>query len=128
MAYEFKLKGMLFIGHIGKLVKLGGGIMNTHSKYADCRQEILCSCALLAGGGTEVLKEILQCITTDEALTILKREGLFEETMSILMEKIDFHLQTRACDGLKIGAIVFSNVHGMIGKTKDVEELITHVT
>ncbi len=128
MAYEFKLKGMLLIGHIGKLVKLGGGIMNTHSKYADCRQEILSSCCLLAGGETKILKEILQCITTDEALTVLKREGLFEATMSILMEKIDFHLQARACDGLQIGAIVFSNVHGILGKTKDVDVLMAHVT
>ncbi len=127
MAYEFKLKGMLFIGHIGKLVKLGGGIMNTHSKYADCRQEILCTCALLAGGNREVLKEILRCITTDEALSVLKREGLFDETMSILMEKIDFHLQARAFEGLKIGAIVFSNVHGMLGKTKDVDFLLDHI-
>lgn len=127
MAYEFKLKGMLFIGHIGKLVKLGGGIMNTHSKYADCRQEILSTCALLAGGSTELLKEILKCITTDEALTVLKREGLFEATMDILMEKIDFHMQARACDGLQIGAIVFSNVHGIVGKTKDVDNLIENI-
>lgn len=125
MAYEFGLKGMLFIGHIGKLVKLGGGIMNTHSKYADCRQEILCSCALLAGGNAEVLKEILSCITTDEALGILKREGIFEKTMAVLMEKIDFHLQARACEDLKIGAIVFSNVHGKLGQTKDVDFLLT---
>jgi len=82
----------------------------------------------LAGGETKILKEILQCITTDEALTVLKREGLFEATMSILMEKIDFHLQARACDGLQIGAIVFSNVHGILGKTKDVDVLMARVT
>lgn len=127
MGYEFKLQGMLFIGHIGKLVKLGGGVMNTHSKYADCRQEILCSCALLAGGDTDVLKEILKSITTDEALTVLKKEGLFESTMSILMDKIDFHIQTRACEGMQIGAVVFSNVHGILGKTKEVDSLLTHV-
>ncbi|MFV0343757.1 MAG: cobalt-precorrin-5B (C(1))-methyltransferase CbiD [Anaerocolumna sp.] len=127
MGYEFKLQGMLFIGHIGKLVKLGGGVMNTHSKYADCRQEILCSCALLAGGDTDILKEILKSITTDEALTVLKKEGLFESTMSILMDKIDFHIQTRACEGMQIGAVVFSNVHGILGKTKEVDSLLTHV-
>lgn len=124
MGYEFKLKGMLFIGHIGKLVKLGGGIMNTHSKYADCRQEILSTCALLAGGNTEVLKEILQCLTTDEAITILKREKILEQTMDILMDKIDFHLHTRAYDGLQIGAIVFSNIHGKLGETKEVNKLL----
>ena len=32
---------MLLTGHIGKLVKVAGGIMNTHSKEGDCRMELL---------------------------------------------------------------------------------------
>ena len=37
MAYEFQLKSLLLIGHIGKLVKLGAGIMNTHSRMGRCQ-------------------------------------------------------------------------------------------
>lgn len=33
-------KQVLLAGHIGKLVKLAGGVMNTHSKYADARTEL----------------------------------------------------------------------------------------
>ena len=40
---------VLLIGHIGKLVKLGAGILNTHSSQADARMEILVSCALARG-------------------------------------------------------------------------------
>ena len=32
-------KRILLVGHIGKLVKLAGGIMNTHSRWADCRTD-----------------------------------------------------------------------------------------
>ncbi len=76
MAYEFQLKGLLLAGHIGKFVKLGGGIMNTHSKWADGRMEILCSCGLLAGAEPALLKKVLDCVTTEEALDILKEAGL----------------------------------------------------
>ena len=31
MARELGVKGILFISHIGKFVKVAGGIMNTHS-------------------------------------------------------------------------------------------------
>ena len=34
---------VLLVGHVGKLVKLAGGIMNTHSHTADCRTELFCT-------------------------------------------------------------------------------------
>lgn len=40
---------VLLVGHIGKLVKVAGGIMNTHSRMADCRTELFCTYAALAG-------------------------------------------------------------------------------
>lgn len=38
---ELGFRGALLVGHIGKLVKLAGGMLNTHSKYGDCRMELL---------------------------------------------------------------------------------------
>jgi cobalt-precorrin-5B (C1)-methyltransferase len=40
---------ILMLGHVGKFVKLAGGIMNTHSHYADCRMELLGMHAALQG-------------------------------------------------------------------------------
>lgn len=125
MAYEFKLKGLLFVGHIGKLVKLGGGIMNTHSKWGDGRQEILCCAALKAGCDISLLDAILDCVTTEEALGILKEQGKMKETMDILMGKIDFYIKKRAYDGLLIGAVLFSSQYGLLGKTREAEKLIS---
>ncbi|MDO5293013.1 MAG: cobalt-precorrin-5B (C(1))-methyltransferase CbiD [bacterium] len=124
MGFEFKLKGMLFVGHIGKMVKLAAGIMNTHSKYADGRIEILINAALTAGASLELLKNLQDCVTTDEALHVLEDAGILTETMNIIMEKIEFHLKRRAYDGMEIGAIVFSNQFGLLGKTSTTDRLI----
>ena len=45
MAGELGFSGFLLAGHLGKLVKLGCGIMNTHSKEGDGRMETLVACA-----------------------------------------------------------------------------------
>lgn len=70
---------LLLIGHSGKLVKLGQGVMNTHSKYADCRTELMALLALLTGAKVEVGKEIIDCPTTDEVVKILQREGILKK-------------------------------------------------
>ena len=120
-----ELKGMLFIGHIGKFVKLAGGIMNTHSRNADARMEIITAYAALAGGNTEALKKIMNCITTDEAIDILIEYGIKSSTMKLITERINFHLNNRADEKLEIGAIIFSNKHGLLGETENVETLLS---
>lgn len=134
MAYEYQIRSFLLIGHIGKLVKLGAGIMNTHSKMADGRMEVLASCAIRADVGNETIKKILDCITTEEAIALLKEEDnrnatkLLEDTLQILMKRINYYLQHRAYEGLQIGAILFSNQHGLLGMTEDAEKLLVPYT
>lgn len=121
------LKGfesVLIIGHSGKLIKLAQGVMNTHSKYADCRSEFLALQALFHGAAPEVGKEIYQALTTDEMTKILKREGLFETVMEEAVKKIDFYMQKRVHGKVKTGAILFSNVYGLLGKTANADQLL----
>ena len=51
MAAEMGVKGILFIAHIGKFIKVSGGIMNTHSRHADSRAELMAAQAIRAGSG-----------------------------------------------------------------------------
>ena len=112
---------MLFISHIGKAIKLAGGIMNTHSREADSRAELMAACALRAGCTAETARRLLDCLTTDEMLEILKQNGLLEQTMRITGERIDYYLNYRAKGQLTIGAAVFSNETGMLCMTGPAE-------
>ncbi|MDO4921182.1 MAG: cobalt-precorrin-5B (C(1))-methyltransferase CbiD [Phascolarctobacterium sp.] len=115
---------LLLIGHSGKLVKLAQGVMNTHSKYADCRTELFALEAMFHGASVEVGKEIYGCLTTDEVTKILQREHLFEPVIEKVTEKIDFYMQHRVHGKIKTAALMFSNVYGILGKTKYADDLI----
>lgn len=117
-------ESLLLIGHTGKLAKLAQGVMNTHSKYADCRTEVFALQAMFNGASKEVGQEIYNCLTTDEVTKVLKREGIFEPVVAAINEKIDFYMQHRVHGKLKTGALMFSNVYGILGKTKYADELI----
>lgn len=118
------LESLLLIGHSGKLIKLAQGVMNTHSKYADCRTELLAMQAMFHGASVETGKEIYKCLTTDEVTKVLKREGIFDEVMAEVTAKIDFYMQHRVHGKIKTAALMFSNVYGVLGKTMDADELI----
>lgn len=117
-------KAMLLVGHIGKLVKLGAGIMNTHSKVADGRMEVLSACAIRAGADNDTALKILDCITTEAALEILKKSDILEKTMYQLTLRIEDVLQRRSSGKIVIGAIVFSNEYGILGKTPAADKLL----
>lgn len=117
-------ESLLLIGHSGKLVKLAQGVMNTHSKYADCRTELFALEAMFQGASVEVGKEIYTCLTTDEVTKILQREQLFEPVIAKVTEKIDFYMQHRVHGKIKTAALMFSNVYGILGKTKYADDLI----
>lgn len=122
-AVRLQMKGILLVGHIGKFIKLAAGIMNTHSRQADGRMEILAAHAAMAGGSRELICQLMECITTTAALELLEKEGILKEVMSTVMIKIEEHLKHRAGDVLEIGAVMFSKEMGILGKTSDADRL-----
>ena len=117
---------MLIVGHIGKMAKVAGGIMNTHSRVADCRVEVLAAHAALAGASQEAVSAIMDAATTDAALEVMRSCGLADKAMESLMNSLADKLTHRAAGALQIEAIVFSNVYGMLGKTLGADELAVH--
>lgn len=124
MAINMGVRGILFVSHIGKFVKVAGGIMNTHSHSADSRMEILSSNAIRAGADLKCAKKILDCNTTDEALEVLTEYKILESTMKIVMDKIQYYLNHRSYEQIQLGAVLFSNVQGYLGQTESAAELI----
>ena len=123
MAAECRFKGMVLAGHIGKLIKVSGGIMNTHSRWADCRMDLLASAMLRAGLSGERARLILDCVTTDDALALLSEEER-KATIVQIMKSIEKYLEYRMAEQMPVGAILYSNVYGILGKTSRVDELM----
>ena len=86
---------VLLVGHVGKLVKLAGGIMTAHSRCA-----------------------------TDACLDILDAAQLREPVMASLLTAIQMHLDRRAAGAFKVGAVLFSNRNGPLGQTKTADTLL----
>ena len=125
MAAELGFESILIIGNIGKLVKVAGGIMDTHSREADCRMEILASAALRAGADAKTACEILNCVVTEEALDIMKNAGILEKTMKELSEKIAYYLEKRASGKIETEFVVYSNTFGELIKSKGADKWLT---
>lgn len=119
--------GLLLVGHLGKLVKVAAGILNTHSKYADARMEILAAHAALAGAPRELIPALMDCVTTDDALSLLDGAGLRGAVMDSLAGRIERHLALRAGPDFPVGALVFSNRTGVLARTRNAGALLRAV-
>ena len=171
MASELGVKGILFVAHIGKFIKVSGGVMNTHSAHADCRAELIAAQAVRAmqakvqkdtsaqqeretqqavqvhqesdmhgrnqcGGASgqrdmaaamEIAVRLLGTNTTEEAVGILQEEGLLEETMAEILNRIHFHLQKRCQGVFETEVVLFSNQYGYLGETKGAESMMQKI-
>lgn len=125
MAVECGFTRMLLTGHIGKLIKVAGGIMNTHSKEADCRMELLSAFAIHEGAGADVAAKILDCVATEEAVRLLREAGKQQEVMDYAMERIMFYLNKRAGGRMQIDCIMYDNTFGELAKSKEADRWFT---
>ena len=124
MAASAGFEQVLLVGHVGKLVKVAGGIMNTHSHTADCRTELFCAHAALCGAGRELCAALYAAATTDACLELLDAAGLRAPVLESLLDAIQLHLDRRAGEAFRVGAVLFSNQHGPLGATQTAKELL----
>lgn len=124
MAAELGFERLLLVGHGGKLIKLAAGIMNTHSRQADGRGEVLAAYGAACGASVSSVEALLSAITVEEAVDILEREGLREPVMKRILERVEFHLKKRAGTALQAEALLFTNQKGVLGMTTGAETLL----
>ena len=115
---------VLIAGHIGKMVKVAGGIMNTHSHMGDCRMEILTAHAAVCGGERAVLQGLMNCVTTEAALDLLDQAGLLSSVLESVLKRICLHLQRRTGSAMKTELILFSSKRGKLAQTPGAEQLL----
>lgn len=115
---------ILLVGHGGKLVKLAAGIFNTHSRQGDGRREVFCAHAALCGAGRDMARALMDSTSTDGCLEILDRHHLREPVLASILTAIQGHLDRRAGEGVRTGAVVFSNQYGLLGLTQGAKEIL----
>ena len=123
-AVENGASQILLVGHIGKLVKISGGILNTHSKNADCRMELLVAAMLRAQVPYELCQKVLGANTTEEAMEWIIQEGYVHEVMSELLTRIEYYLGQRTKGKIRFGILIFSSVFGELIQNKEAGEMI----
>lgn len=79
-------KKVIIGGHIGKLIKLSGGITNSHSRVAYARSEIMVANLALLGAPLELLKEVDACLSTDAMVDIIRDAG-YSKVFKVLADK-----------------------------------------
>lgn len=70
MAATAKFEEVLLVGHVGKLVKLAAGVMNTHSRGGWPCRGVLCPCGAVRGPARS-MRCLMDAATTDACLDIL---------------------------------------------------------
>jgi cobalt-precorrin-5B (C1)-methyltransferase len=117
-----QVEGILLLGHIGKLIKVAGGIFNTHSHIADARREILAAHAAMLGAPPDLIKEIMTLNTMEASLNLMK---------SCQMEQVYHSIAaaaSRRChdiveDKVKTGTVMYALNGDIIGYDTDALEL-----
>ncbi len=132
MAAKEGFDRILFVGHIGKLIKVAGGVFNTHSKYGDRRMEILwdITSSLLKNSGQEneeLKHNILTANTMDEGVRMLKEYGVLEPVMEEAVNRIQ-KFTSHWAGGIHVEVVTFSTVYGILGKSREAEAFIRFFT
>ncbi len=124
LASELGFEGILLCGHLGKLIKVSGGIMNTHSREADCRMELMAAAAVRAGASSDTLHKILDSVSTEEAYGYYLEAGIEGSCMEQIMERILFYLNKRTGGKPAVECMVYANSYGLLGMTSKAEALL----
>lgn len=77
-----------FFGHMGKLIKVAGGIFDTKHAVADGRREIMVTHAALCGADRQHLQKLFDSKTTDDMMDILNEINLSVEVSNSIASAI----------------------------------------
>lgn len=123
-AVQYGAKGVLLAGHLGKFVKLAGGIMNTHSREADCRLELLAIHVFQVGAPRELVTAVLKAGLTTEAVRLLKEAGYLKATSESLLSAMERAVESRVRGETEIGILVYTLEDGVLAESRNARDLM----
>lgn len=70
----------------------------------------------------------MDCVSTDDALDVLSENGLIQKVSERLMERIEFYMNHRTGGSIRTGAVMFSSVYGLLGRTSLADQLASELS
>lgn len=123
-AVRLKYKKLVLIGHIGKLVKLAGGIFQTHSRTADARNEILAAHYFQFTKDVQGFHKIMSANTTEEVVSEIESTSFWNH----LAETIKIRAEQYIYDELQVEIVLFSQQKGLLASSDEAIHLIEEIT
>ena len=123
-AVEKGAKKIVVFGHPGKLVKLAAGIFNTHHKMGDARMEVIAAFAGAAGASTELIRNIVQSNTTEEAIKLLKPANLVNQTFDQIAEQVYVRALEKMENKAEINVVIVSMDGTILGNSETARSMI----
>ncbi len=114
-AVNRNFKKVLLIGHLGKLVKLAGGIFQTHSRIADGRNEILASHYFLFHKDTVGFEKIMKANTTEETVGFIKDKSFWNYLAIQMKSRSERYVHQE----LKVEVVLLSQKAGLLATTPE---------
>lgn len=125
-AREMGVKRLLLCGHLGKLVKVSGGIFHTHSHVADARLEILTAYAALCGGDVPLLRRIYAAKTTSAAVTEIDAAGL-ADVYRLVAENAARRTETYTYNEMTVGALLFGDANRLLYMEDTARQMLAEI-
>ena len=113
-AAELGIKEILLFGHLGKLVKVAGGVFHTHNRMADARMETLAAYMAAEGAPQTAVRSVLECTTTEAAIPILQQYEL-QSVYSVLAERASLRARRFIFEDAAVGTAIVSMKGDMLG-------------
>ena len=126
---NFGATHVFLIGHAGKLVKIAGGIWNTHSHEADCRMEIIAAHASLSSFESldkSDFSRIMDAVTVDSAFDVLDETNSLNATAKSII-RAAFQKISQKIKGTKCAILMFTSTRGEIARSKNFDFLLNEV-
>ena len=117
-AAELGFRRVLLAGQPGKLVKVSGGSMQTHSRYGDGRREALCAHLALLDAPIDLLRTVMNSVTLDGLIPVIREAG-YESVWNNLCRSASRYASARTGNALRVDTMMLDGQGHRIGGYTD---------
>ncbi|MFR2496170.1 MAG: cobalt-precorrin-5B (C(1))-methyltransferase, partial [Christensenellales bacterium] len=115
-AAELGFARATLLGQPGKLVKVSGGSMQTHSQYGDGRRETLIAHLALMGAPVELLEFVRQSVTLDGCISPIYDAG-FDAVWTHLADAAAAYAAARIHGEMRVDAVMLDAKGQILGRS-----------